>query len=101
MFESTQEPMVAEAVQVTSRGGAGLAVTRAGQRSAWLPLPRDGLGAVLDPADVRDRLTTLLSALVGMDLPDPAQADRAAVAEELAACLMLEFRAQLASPSGT
>jgi nucleoside phosphorylase len=77
MFESTQESMAAEAVLVTSRDGAGLAVTRAGQRSAWLPLPRDGLGAVLDPADVRDRLTTLLSALVGIDLPDPAQASLA------------------------
>jgi nucleoside phosphorylase len=129
--------------------GPGLAVTRTGQRSAWLLLPGDGLGAVLDPADVRDRLATLLTVIEHIETPNPARvglavgvttttllaeglvsdlprttrrqktsmspvrvppadrlpyssitADRGAIAEELAARLMLAFRAQIARSAG-
>ncbi len=41
----------------------GLVATRSGQCGGWVPLPRDGLGAVLDEADVTTRLLGLLTAL--------------------------------------
>lgn len=42
---------------------AGIAVTREGQRSAWVGLPRDMLGAVLDEVHLTDRLIEILGAL--------------------------------------
>lgn len=56
---------------------AGLAVTRSGQRTAWLALPHDSLGAVFDPEDMRPRLASLLHILRSL----PVQtADRTAFA---------------------
>ena len=54
----------------TARGGAaGLGVTRSGQRSAWVGLPRDMLGAILDEADLADQLAKMLDTLTGLALP--------------------------------
>jgi nucleoside phosphorylase len=59
---------------VISADGTGLAVTRSGQRSAWKPLPKDTLGAVLDPADTAGHLAALLSVLLRIEVPSPAEA---------------------------
>lgn len=55
-------------------GPAGLAVHRDGQRSAWAPLPRDDLGAVLGLDDLVGRIEELLNLLAVIDLPAPIQA---------------------------
>lgn len=58
-------------VVVTSAGRgvvAGLAVTRSGQRSAWAALPRDTLGAVLDEADLSDKVARMLDTLIVLPL---------------------------------
>jgi hypothetical protein len=39
---------------------SGIQVTRNGQSGAWTTLPHDGLGSVLDPVDLRERLARLL-----------------------------------------
>jgi hypothetical protein len=49
----------------SSATGIGLAATDGGQLSAWTPLQRDSVGAVLDPDDLASRLTTMLSVLAG------------------------------------
>jgi hypothetical protein len=51
----------------------GLAVTRTGQRSAWLALPHDSMGAVFDPGDLRPRLSALIKSLRSISLPDSEQ----------------------------
>jgi TIR domain len=48
---------------------SGLYVTRDGQVSGWVALPRDYLGSVLDPDDIRARLQALLETLVAVDVP--------------------------------
>jgi hypothetical protein len=48
---------------------SGLYVTRNGQVSGWVALPRDSLGSVLDPDDIRARLQALLETLVAVDVP--------------------------------
>jgi len=63
---------------VTSQPGrqqdeTGLAVTRTGQRSVWLALPHDSMGAVFDPGDLRPRLAALIKSLRSMSLPDSEQ----------------------------
>jgi hypothetical protein len=58
---------------VASATGSGLAVTPSGQRSAWIPLPRDLVGAVLDPDDLASKLTTLLSALAAIATAGPPE----------------------------
>jgi hypothetical protein len=58
--------------RATSRGRdneKGLAVTRAGQRSAWAPLPRGQMGALLDQDDLIKQLTRMLNALTALNLP--------------------------------
>ncbi|MBP2324934.1 nucleoside phosphorylase [Kibdelosporangium banguiense] len=47
---------------------AGIAVLRSGQMSGWTPLPRDSMGAVLDPADLVSRIRRLLEILAAIDL---------------------------------
>lgn len=64
----------ANAAYATSRATqetdpAGLLVTRNGQRSAWLTLPHDMLGSVLDPAQMRARVARVLQLLVSLNLP--------------------------------
>jgi hypothetical protein len=54
-----------ELASTSSATGIGLAVTDGGQLSAWTPLQRDSVGAVLDPDDLASRLTTMLSVLAG------------------------------------
>lgn len=50
---------------------SGLAVTRTAQRSAWLALPHDSMGAAFDPDDLRPRLAALLGLLRSISLPNP------------------------------
>jgi len=52
-------------------GPSGLAVLRSGQRSVWSPLPKDMLGAVLDPDDLIEHFTRFLFLLTNIDLPAP------------------------------
>lgn len=61
------------AVRVRERrdDDTGLLVTRSGQRGAWLALPRDGLGSVLDAPDLTARLAGALRVLGKIDLPQP------------------------------
>jgi len=67
---------------------AGLAVTRTGQRSVWLPLPHDTLGAIFDPDDMRPRLAALLRVLRSLPLPDP---DQIAFALRIEPLMLLSF----------
>ncbi|MFG3248883.1 hypothetical protein [Streptomyces sp. NPDC048187] len=53
--------------------GAGLAVTRTGQRSAWTGLPRNEWGAVLNRDDLATRLRGLLDALLRVPAPGAEQ----------------------------
>jgi hypothetical protein len=48
-------------------------VTRDGQRSAWLPLPHDSLGSVLDPTEVTARVGVVLELLMALDVPVSAE----------------------------
>lgn len=48
---------------------AGVLVTRGGQRTAWITMPHDMLGSVLDPAQVRARVSRVLQLLIGVGLP--------------------------------
>lgn len=50
---------------------AGLAVTRAGQRSTWAALPRDMLGAVLDEQDLVAQLSRMLDSLTQLQVAAP------------------------------
>lgn len=49
---------------------AGLAATRSGQRSAWMALPRDMMGAVLDEEDLTRQLVQMLEMLVDLPVPE-------------------------------
>lgn len=66
----------------------GIAVTRTGQRSVWLALPHDSMGAVFDPDDMGPRLTALLVLLRSLPLPDP---DRVAFALRIEPLALLSF----------
>lgn len=58
--------------RVTSSGRdneKALVVTRSGQRSAWAPLPRGQMGALLDRDDLIKQLTRMLNTLTALDLP--------------------------------
>ena len=48
---------------------AGLLVTRQGQRTAWITLPHDMLGGVLDPSQIRARVARVVQLLMSVDLP--------------------------------
>lgn len=58
------------AIRVRDRGDddCGLVITRAGQRGAWLALPRDGLGSVLDEQELASRLAGAIRILTKVDL---------------------------------
>lgn len=73
LFAADEDLTISEPAIVTSATGAGLAVILSGQRSAWIPLPRDPVGAVLDPDDLASRLTTLLSVLAGIGTAGPPE----------------------------
>ncbi len=62
---------VAVRVRERREDDTGLLVTRTGQRSAWLALPRDGLGSVLDAPDLTTRIAGVLRVLAKIDLPQP------------------------------
>jgi hypothetical protein len=71
-LEALQAHADAALARATSSGWGnekGLAVTRSGQRSAWAPLPRGQMGALLDQDDLIKQLTRMLNALVALDLP--------------------------------
>ncbi|MFC7908099.1 5'-methylthioadenosine/S-adenosylhomocysteine nucleosidase family protein [Streptomyces nigra] len=53
------------------KGTVGLACHRNGQRSAWLPLPKDSLGAVLDPDELPLQIQRMLALLLRIDGPAP------------------------------
>jgi nucleoside phosphorylase len=53
------------------RGPAGVAVQRTGVRSAWIPLPRDLYGAVLDPDDLAGRIADLVRLLAQIPVTEP------------------------------
>lgn len=74
LFTPTEGLSAADPATVFAAAGSGLAVTADGGRSAWQPLPKDSLGAVIDTEDVVSRLTALLGALVRIDAPAPARA---------------------------
>lgn len=72
LFEEDEEVRhVDPAAAVVGRSGAGLALTRTGQRSAWTGLPHNDLGAVLDRDDLAVRLRALLDALLRVTAPRP------------------------------
>lgn len=48
---------------------AGLLITREGQRTAWLTLPNDGLGSVVDPKQLVARVARVIQLLVELDAP--------------------------------
>ncbi|PRX96599.1 5'-methylthioadenosine/S-adenosylhomocysteine nucleosidase [Allonocardiopsis opalescens] len=73
LFDSMEALSTDDLAVVTSESGSGLAVTRGGQRSAWQPLPKDGLGAVLDPADLAERLEFLLNVLLQINVFSPVE----------------------------
>ncbi|MEV6976619.1 5'-methylthioadenosine/S-adenosylhomocysteine nucleosidase [Kitasatospora sp. NPDC093806] len=58
-------------VETLDRRPYGIAVDRAGRRSAWAPLPHDQLGAVVDPDHLRVTFERMLTALATVDLPRP------------------------------
>ena len=71
-LELVNEPEhVAVRVRERRDDDAGLVVARSGQRGAWLALPRDGLGSVLDAPDLVARLAGALRVLAKIDLPQP------------------------------
>lgn len=74
LFTLTEGLSATDPATVFTAAGSGLAVTHDGQRSAWQPLPKDSLGAVIDTEDVVGRLTALLNALVRIDAPTPVRA---------------------------
>jgi hypothetical protein len=50
---------------------AGLCISRNGQVSGWVALPRDSLGSVLNPDDLRARMQALLEKLCGVGIRRP------------------------------
>jgi hypothetical protein len=71
-LERTQdEAKVLVRAEANRRDGSysGLFVTRSGQVSGWVALPRDSLGSVLDPDDIRARLQALLETLAAVEVP--------------------------------
>lgn len=74
LFTLTEGLSATDPATVFTAAGSGLAVSSDGQRSAWQPLPKDSLGAVIDTEDVAGRLTALLNALVRIDAPTPLRA---------------------------
>jgi hypothetical protein len=55
--------------RVPGDDAAGILVTRQGQRTAWITLPHDMLGGVLDPSRIKARVSRVLQLLVSFDLP--------------------------------
>jgi nucleoside phosphorylase len=74
LFEPADDLLRGDPATVISAAGTGLAVTRSGQRSAWQPLPKDTIGAILDPADVASRLAAMLHLLAQIAIGEPAEA---------------------------
>jgi hypothetical protein len=73
LFTAEEDLATREPAVVASATGSGLAVTLSGQRSGWIPLPRDLVGAVLDPDDLASKLTTLLSVLASIATAGPPE----------------------------
>ena len=55
-FESAREPLRSDSpAAIAAAAGAGLAITRGGDRCGWQPLPQDTVGSVLDEEDIAAR----------------------------------------------
>lgn len=70
-FISGEFALASSGSQARQRTLAGLAVGRSGQRSCWSALPRDNLGALLDPTDLSARLAGWLDFLTSPALMAP------------------------------
>ncbi|MDG5807963.1 hypothetical protein P9869_36015 [Streptomyces ossamyceticus] len=71
LFTEDEEVRQEDPAAAVGSSGAGLAVTRSGQRSAWTGLPHDDSGAILDRDDLAIRLRRLLDALLRVPAPAP------------------------------
>jgi hypothetical protein len=71
-LDSQADSTVARATSSGWNNEKGLAVTRSGQRSAWAPLPRGPIGALLDPDHLVGQVSSMLDALTALDLPHDA-----------------------------
>jgi hypothetical protein len=71
LFTADEEVRQEGQAAAVGSSGAGLAVTRSGQRSAWTGLPHDDSGAILDRDDLEIRLRGLLDALLRVPAPAP------------------------------
>ncbi|MFS4095894.1 hypothetical protein [Streptomyces sp. AF1A] len=68
--ETLSTAEVALAAVADPRGSwAGLAITRSGQRSAWMSLPKPGITYVVDEEDTRDRIAALAQLLLTIGGP--------------------------------
>lgn len=65
---------------------AGMMIGRNGQRGAWISLPHDMMGSVLDEDELSARLASVLTLLMSLDVP---QAQRYAVTASLGPTMML------------
>ncbi|MEV7307890.1 MULTISPECIES: hypothetical protein [Streptomyces] len=70
LFQEDEEVRQDDPGVAAGSSGAGLAVTRTGQRSAWSGLPNDRWGAILDRNDLAVRLRGLLDALLRVPAPE-------------------------------
>lgn len=59
--------------RVPGDDAAGLLVTRQGQRTAWITLPHDMLGGVVDPSQIRPRVSRVLQLLMSVEAPAAAR----------------------------
>ena len=84
--EANAEQAYVQAERSRDEDGSGLLVTRGGQRSAWIKLPHDGLGSVLDESDAKVRIVALIKVLLAIDAPLP---ERFALAASLSLTMML------------
>jgi hypothetical protein len=57
---------------ISSNGARGIAVFRNGQRTAWVPLVKARLGAIVNRDYARDNFTQILTLLTNLALPLPA-----------------------------
>jgi hypothetical protein len=71
-LDSQADSTVARATSSGWNNAKGLAVTRSGQRSAWAPLPRGPIGALVDPDHLVGQVSGMLDALTALDLPHDA-----------------------------
>lgn len=69
--DAGHDASIAYARVAGSRDGdaAGILVTRGGQRTAWITLPHDGLGSIVDADQLTPRVSQVLHLLAVIDVP--------------------------------